>query len=293
MIMRGRVFVMCGAALIGFAANSILARSALGRDLIDPSTFTAVRLGSGALMLGVLVSARGGRIMADGSWRAGAALFCYAAAFSFSYVRIGAALGALVLFPTVKLALLAWGVWRGEHPAMVEWLGAGLGLAGLAALTLPGVGRADLVGVGLMLTAGLAWALYTVEGRRLVRATDATSGNFLRAVLLSAPLLVAGLLHGHATAGGLFLGVVSGSIASALAYVLWYSIVPHMSAVQLGLAQLSVPALAALGAVALLGEHLSIRLLVAAAVIFLGLGLSLARPGSESKPADAEPMPRL
>ena len=284
-MVRGRVFLICGAALAGFAANSLLARSALGRGLIDASSFTIVRLVSGALLLGVVVSARDGRPLANGSWRGGAALLSYAAAFSFSYVRIGAALGALVLFPTVKLALLAWGVACGEHPARIEWVGAVLGLTGLGVLTLPGVGPADLMGIGLMTMAGLAWAVYTLEGRRMARPMEATCGNFARAALLSAPLSIFSLLHGHATAGGVLLAVVSGSLASALAYVLWYSIVSHMSAVQLGLAQLSVPALAGIGAVLFLGEHLGGRLLAAAATIFIGIGLALARPGGRpSKP---------
>jgi len=277
--LRGRVALTCGAALVGFAANSLLARGALGLDLIDASTFTVLRLASGALLLGVVVYARGGRPMADGSWRGGAALLGYAAAFSFSYVRIGAALGALVLFPTVKLALLAWGAARGEHPARIEWLGAATALAGLVMLTLPGVGRADLPGIGLMASAGLAWAAYTVEGRRMTQPMGATAGNFLRASLLAAPLPVVGVLQGHATAGGVLLAVLSGSIASALGYVLWYSVVPQLSAVQLGLAQLAVPALAGLGAVVLLGEHLTGRFLAAAAAIFLGIWLALSRGG--------------
>ncbi len=171
MIPRGRVVVTCGAALVGFAANSLLARGALGLGLIDASTFTVVRLVSGALLLGIVVAARGGRPLADGSWRGGAALLCYAAAFSFSYVRIGAALGALVLFPTVKLALLAWGAGRGEHPSRIEWLGAATALTGLVVLTLPGVGRA---------VAGLHRPAHAVEHRLRAEAlgdVDALDAN--------------------------------------------------------------------------------------------------------------------
>jgi len=267
----------CAAALLGFAANSLLARRALGSDLVDAATFTTVRLASGALLLGGIIRARGGAPLSEGSWRGAAALLAYAAAFSFSYVRIGAALGALVLFPTVKLALLAWGAGRGEHPRRLEWLGAVTALTGLVLLTLPGVGTVDARGIGLMILAGLAWAVYTVEGRRMGRPAVATAGNFLRATLLAAPLFWVGLRHGHATAAGLLLAAVSGSIASAVGYALWYSVVPHLSAIHLGLAQVSVPALAGLGAVVLLGETLTGRFLAAAAVIFLGVGLAVPR----------------
>jgi hypothetical protein len=41
-------------ALIAFAANSLLARAALGGGAIDPGSYTAIRLVSGAVVLGVV-----------------------------------------------------------------------------------------------------------------------------------------------------------------------------------------------------------------------------------------------
>ena len=262
--------------MLGFAANSLLARQALGHGEADPTTYTLVRLASGAALLAVLLLV--GQRHWRGTWTGGAALAVYAAAFSFSYVRIGAALGALILFPTIKLALLGWGVSRGERPPALEWTGAGLALGGLALLTWPGQTHADAIGVVLMIAAGLAWAVYTASGTRAADPLEATASNFVRALVIASPLvLVVGPAALHTTLRGLVLAVASGAIASALAYLLWYSAVPRLSTMQMGLAQLTVPAIAAAGAVLLLGEPLTGRLVMAGLVILSGVGLALRR----------------
>jgi drug/metabolite transporter (DMT)-like permease len=260
--------------VVGFAANSLLARLAIGSAAIDPATYTTVRLASGAVLL---IALSRGPAWSSSSWVGGAALAVYAAAFSWSYVRIGAALGALVLFPTVKLALLAWGRARGERPTTRDAAGALLALAGLVLLTLPRASRAEPLGIGLMAAAGLAWAVYTVVGVRASGAVAATTSNFVRATIVIAPVALLAAANGHATSPGLGLAVVSGAVTSALAYVLWYATVPHLTATQMGLAQLSVPAIAMLGAVALLGEHLNATMAVAALLIFSGIALALVR----------------
>lgn len=278
--------LLCAVALTGFAANSLLARGALGAQAIDAASYTILRLASGAAMLVLLVALSGQPSMpaADmvsgwrrSPWMGAISLAAYAAAFSFSYLRIGAALGALVLFPTVKLALLGEGHIRGERPRTREWVGAGLGLAGLVVLTAPGLDRPDLLGVALMVLAGLAWAAYTVAGQRVVNPLVATRDNFFLASVAATPLLVPALLGGRVTGTGTALAVVSGAIASALSYAVWYRVVPRLSGMQLGLAQLSVPVLAGLGAAIVLGETITGRLLVAAALITTGVIVAVMR----------------
>ena len=265
--------------MIGFAGNSLLARLALGHDAIDAASYTLVRLVSGAVMLAVIAAVRRSSPLGGQSWAGGVALAAYAAAFSFSYLRIGAALGALVLFPTVKLALLGRGFARGERPLPVEWAGAALALSGLLVLTAPGVGRPDLPGIVLMVAAGLAWAVYTVAGQRSTRPMHATTGNFVLASALALPLLWPALGWGHASGTGWLLAAASGAVTSALAYALWYFVVPSLSAMQMGLAQLSVPVLAGSGAVLLLGGALTGRLLTGGALIVGGVILAIARRG--------------
>jgi drug/metabolite transporter (DMT)-like permease len=249
----------------------------LGAGQIDAFTYTLIRLSSGALLLHVISLLRGRKLKGHGSLAAGAALAVYATAFSFSYLRIGAALGALVLFPTVKLSLILWGARQGQRPAKIEWLGALIAMAGLVGLSLPGARRPDPLGIVLMAAAGIAWAVYTVAGRRMPQPFEATARNFLFAAAAASPLVLVTLSHGHATPRGALIAATSGALASGLIYWLWYTVVPALTAIQLGMAQMSVPALATLGAVILLGETLTARILTAAAAIFIGIGISLAR----------------
>ncbi|MGC3039621.1 EamA family transporter, partial [Pseudomonas aeruginosa] len=66
--------------------------------------FTALRLFSGALMLAVLLQLRRRPATpARGGWRGAAALFVYAAAYSYAYVQLDAGTGALLLFGAVQV----------------------------------------------------------------------------------------------------------------------------------------------------------------------------------------------
>ena len=272
---RIRLLLLCLLAMVGFAANSLLARAAIGAGTIDAAGYSLVRLAAGAAMLAVLASVSRVPIF-GGSWLGAIALAAYAVAFSFAYVRIGAALGALIIFPVVHLTLLVGGAMRGERHRRDEWVGASLALGGLIALTAPRAHSRDALGITLMITAGLAWAVYTWQGRGVTSALSATCGNFVRSVVVAAPLI---LVQPPAwpSSHGLFLAACSGAFTSALAYAIWYLVVPHLSSMQAGLVQLSVPALAAMGAVLVLGERLTMHLAVSAGVIFAGLLLAIVR----------------
>jgi drug/metabolite transporter (DMT)-like permease len=269
-------------ALVAFAANSILNRMALAGHSIDAASFTAIRLASGALMLAALVRARAGdlRPLCGRDWRGPLALFVYAAPFSFAYLRLGAAVGALVLFGSVQLTMIGWALARGERPTPRVWLGLALAAGGLAALMLPAATRPDPAGAVLMITAGAAWGVYSLAGKR---ASDPLAAN-ARAFLGAAPLGIL-LALGRAATGapaaiaarGAALAVVSGALTSALGYAIWYRALRGLSATQAAIVQLAVPVIAGLGAVALLGEHPSERLIVAAAAVLGGVALVLSR----------------
>ena len=84
------------------------------------------------------------------------------------------------------------------------------------------------------------------------------------------------------SAHGLVLACCSGALASGLGYSLWYAALPHLSATRAALVQLVVPVLAALGAVALLGERLTLRLALSGAFILGGIALAVLRPQRRS-----------
>ena len=145
---RARTAALTALALLAFAANSILTRLALGRHLIDAATFTEVRLGAGAAVLGglTLVRSKGWAPLRGRGWRGPLALFAYAAPFSLAYGRIGAAVGALILFGSVQLTMIGWGLAHGERPTPRTWMGLGLGATGLGWLMLPAASRPDALG---------------------------------------------------------------------------------------------------------------------------------------------------
>jgi drug/metabolite transporter (DMT)-like permease len=269
--------VLAAPALVGFTANSLLCRMALQPGLIDPVTFTAVRLVSGALALSLLAlpAAPPAAIPRAGRWRSAAALFAYALAFSEAYVEIGAGVGALLLFGSVQVTMLGWALRTGERPGPREWAGLALALSGLVALVLPGLTAPSPRGAVLMVAAGVAWAIYTLRGRRPSSPLVTTAGNFV----LSVPMtLAASLLSApaaHARPRGLALAAVSGAVASGLGYTLWYSALTELGATRAAIVQLTVPVLTAAAGVALLGETLTPRLVASGAAILCGVALAI------------------
>lgn len=274
------------AALVGFAANSILCRMALQPRLIDAASFTTVRLLTGAVVLVALDRAAGSRRRsgAGGSWLSAAALFAYAAAFSFAYVRIGAAVGALLLFGSVQATMLAWALRSGERLYAAQWLGLAMAIGGLAVLVSPGVARPDPAGAALMVGAGAAWGVYTLRGRGTARPLGATAENFARAVPFTLVLSLASAAPLHVTPAGALLAAASGAVASGVGYSLWYAALRGLTATQAATLQLCVPVLAAAGGVALLGEHVDARLVLSAPAILGGVALA-ARPRPSARPA--------
>jgi drug/metabolite transporter (DMT)-like permease len=266
------------AALVCFAANSLLTRGALGHALLDAPGFTIIRLSTGAAMLAILLRARKAPAVEKGTWTSALALAGYAVAFTIAYTRIGAGVGALLLFGAVQVTMIATGLARGERPLARDWAGLLLAAAGLGWLTLPGASAPDLMGAALMVIAGASWGAYSIIGRRSRDPLAATAGNFWRATILG--VLALGLLHDpHAlTWPGVLLAASSGAIASGIGYTFWYSALPHLTAWRAALVQLGVPVMTTLGAIALLNESFSPRLLVATVLVCGGVAITLVRP---------------
>ena len=265
-------------AMLAFAANSLLCRAALGEGLVDAATFTTVRVAAGAIVLAPLaVRRRGDAIRHRVDGRAVVALFAYMICFSVAYRSLAAGTGALILFGSVQLTMFAVALRRGETFASTAWLGLALALGGLVYLVSPGVRAPDAFGALLMAAAGVAWGAYSLLGRGAADPLRATAANFLWAVPLAAVANVLMLAEWHVTGSGLALAAASGAIASGLGYVVWYAALRGLSRTRAATVQLSVPVLAALGGVALLGETLTSRLATASVVTLGGVALVLAR----------------
>ncbi len=277
-----QLILLTALTMIAFAANSVLNRMALAGGDIGPAEFAAIRLAAGAAVLLALVLARGGRLPADGlrARAVGAgALALYMLGFSFAYVSLDAGLGALILFGGVQVTMFAGGLWGGERPSARRWVGAGVAFAGLVWLMWPGGGVApDPLGAALMAAAALGWGIYSLAGRGAAAPLAMTAANFLYALPVALLVLLLLPSAGPVTAWGAGLAVLSGAVTSGLGYALWYSVLPRLQASAAAVAQLTVPVIAMAGGVALLGEGVTLPLVMAAAVVLGGVALSLSRP---------------
>ncbi len=280
-----RTLLLTAAALVAFAANSLLCRLALQHASIDAASFSSLRLVSGALMLALLVRFRSDRgVRAPADWLAAAMLFAYVAFFSFAYLTLSAGTGALILFGAVQMTMFSAGLRAGEVFRPMAWLGLVLAAAGLVYLVSPGITAPAPIGASMMAVAGVSWGVYSLRGRGLADPLAATAGNFLRAAPLALALSALLLARTHAEPVGMALAIASGALTSGIGYVIWYAALQGLSAMRAATVQLSVPPIAAFGGVLLLSETITPRLATASAAILGGIALVLAsRPRSEQR----------
>ncbi|MFW8594512.1 DMT family transporter [Cribrihabitans neustonicus] len=275
-----RLFLLVSLTMCAFAANSILARVAIGGGYMDATGFGLLRLLSGAGMLLLLCWARAVplRLPLRGSVWGGAALTLYIAGFSIAYEALDAGLGALILFGVVQISMFLWGMLRGAPAGLAQILGALLALLGLAYVLWPAGSSAVAPGAALMMAAaGLGWGIYSLLGRGAHEPLAATSVNFVVASLMMLPVV---WLAGGGTVWSLWgggLAVISGAVTSGLGYALWYQVLPRLQPAVAATVQLSVPVIAILAGAALLGEAIGLRLIFGTAAVLGGISLVVLR----------------
>ena len=272
-----RIFGLTSLAMLAFAGNSLLCRLALKHTSIDPASFTTIRLVSGAVMLFLIVKLRRRPAVGRGNWLSGLALFVYAAGFSFAYVSLTAATGALLLFGAVQATMISHGLWAGERLRSLQLLGLLLALGGMVGLLLPGLAAPPLLGSILMLGAGVAWGFYSLRGKGAGDPTGVTAGNFMRAapmaLVLSLVLLGQPEVRASLDTAGFGYALASGALTSGIGYAIWYTALAALKATQAATVQLSVPVIAALGGIVFLDESLTLRLILSSIAILGGIAL--------------------
>ena len=280
-------FVLTLAALSAFAANSILGRLALGDDAIDAYSFTAVRLGSGALVLWLVNILQQRVRRPSNGWSGAFFLVLYAFPFSLAYVRLDTGTGALILFGAVQLTMIGHGFRSGQRPGRLEWLGLIGAMGGVAYLVSPGLTAPDPIGVALMIAAGAGWGAYSIVGKTAGDPGFVTAGNFQRAALIVVPATSLAWPWLSLSNRGVLLAAASGALASGLGYTVWYAALKYLPVTRAALVQLAVPVLAAGGGVAFVGETITLRLTLASAVILasIAVGIVSRQAGSGARVA--------
>lgn len=285
-------------ALVAFAFNSILCRLALRGEEADAAGFTFVRLLSGAIALavisylapkggnasvneradnadGTLVNTRVSAFRNRGSWASAFFLFAYAVCFSFAYLGLTAGTGALILFGSVQLTMIAVAIFRGERPSALEWLGLAVAIGGLVYLVFPGLQSPPLVSSLLMAAAGAAWGGYTLRGKVSSDPLGDTAGNFVRSIPMAVAVVLISLPNIQLSTRGIVLAIISGAVTSGVGYTIWYAALKYHTAIRAAVLQLPVPLLTAVLGIVLLAEVFTARLVIASVLILGGIALTI------------------
>lgn len=273
-----KIIAYTALALVAFAFNSILCRMALRTGEADAAGFTAVRLVSGAVALIVLSyffsESKG---LKRGNWFSAFFLFAYAICFSFAYIGLNAATGALILFSSVQFTMIAVAILRRERPSGLEWIGLLIALGGLIFLLLPGLSSPPPFQSALMAAAGMSWGFYTLRGKGSGDPLGDTTGNFIRAVPMIVIAVIPFVSDIKMSSRGITLAVISGAATSGVGYAVWYAALKHHTATRAAVLQLSVPVITAFAGVWLLSEAMTQRLLIASVFILGGIGLAILK----------------
>jgi drug/metabolite transporter (DMT)-like permease len=264
------------AAVLAFAGNSVLCRLALGGGSIDAATFTFVRFGAGAIMLTAMWRLlESGPAGLGGNWMSALVLFVYALPFSYAYLTLSAGTGALLMFGSVQVTMMTTALMSGERPTIGQWIGLAVAFGGLVYLVRPGLTAPPVLGSALMVLAGIFWGTYSLLGRASVRPLAHTAGNFIRVAPLLAVAWIADRRHWHATGAGLAVAALAGTMTTGLGYVVWYTALRRLTATRASIVQIAVPVLAAAGGVAIMGESMTLRLVLSAVMVLGGVGVTL------------------
>jgi len=281
-----RIIIITLLSLLAFAANSLITRMALEQTTIDEASFITLRVVSGAIFLWLFLRVKNNQtsspksinkknINQQGSWLAALSLFAYAVSFTYGYGLIAAGTGALLLFGTVQITMTIIGYRAGERLNLVQILGFVLAIIGLIILMLPGLEAPSLSGAILMCISGIAWSLYSHQGKGAANPSSATAGNFVKA----SPMAILLLLYNYATLSidtlGITYALLSGVVTSGMGYILWYSVLPQLKSTQAAIVQLSVPIIVTIFGALILNESISLRIIIASITIVVGTLLVL------------------
>ena len=263
--------------MFAFAANSILCRLALHEEQVDPADFTSIRLLCAAFILAFIITIKDRSVIANihqyGSQAGTLFLFVYVASFSYAYITLSTATGALILFAAVQFTMLFKGWLVGNKMGFQEYTGILLSLLGFIYFVFPELEKPSLMGCLLMILAGIAWGRYSLIGAKSTNPLYDTASNFIRLVPIAIIALIVMYFNFgiHISSKGLLYTFGSGALASGVGYTIWYQVVPKLKPSIAAVCQLSVPIWAALGGILLVNEPISLHLAVSASIILGGI----------------------
>lgn len=261
-------------ALFSLSSNPVLCRMAMITKEIDAVSFTFFRILSGAIFLLLIYfyKKKSFDLNLKSNYLAPFMLFLYAITFSFSYQNMQAGVGTLILFAVVQLTMIFMAFRHKESLTLRKIVGICLAFGGLFYLLYPKNGFSlSLFHTFLMVISGIAWAFYTLLGKKSTNAFYSTKDNFFKASLMALVFMAFYYNHLIFDSYTLFLAIISGVVTSALGYIIWYMVLPKMDIITTGVLQLLSPVLAIILGIIALNEKLSFELIVSTVVILFGI----------------------
>ena len=265
-------------SLLFLGLNSIFCKLALSNNYIDAFSFTFFRLFFGAITLLLIYFYKSKKIsiLPKSNWLSSFMLFLYAICFSYSFLDINAGFGTLLLFAVVQMVMLAFSLFHKEKINLQKIIGIFLALFGLIYLLYPKESfEVSLFHAFLMIIAGIAWAVYTILGKKSSDSLYNTMDNFIKSLVFVGIFYILYLPeNSFISQNGLLLAFISGSLTSAIGYVLWYEILPKLQYITAGVIQLFVPIISIIISIIFLNESLSTTLFLSTIIIFTGIILT-------------------
>ncbi|QKF66413.1 EamA/RhaT family transporter [Arcobacter venerupis] len=266
-------------SLLFLALNSILCKFALSSNFIDAYTFTMFRLFFGSITLILIFFYKRKKIYFSkkSNWLSSLMLFLYAICFSYSFLNIDAGVGTLLLFAVVQLVMIIFSLFHKEKINLQKIAGIVLAMFGLVYLLYPKESfELSLFHAFLMIIAGISWAVYTVLGKKSSDSLYNTMDNFTKSLIFVGIFYILFLPENtFITQKGLILAFISGSLTSAIGYLLWYEILPKMQFITAGIIQLFVPIISIIISIIFLNESLTSTLFLSTMMIFMGILLTI------------------
>ncbi|UTJ07257.1 DMT family transporter [Arcobacter roscoffensis] len=283
------LFVLITLSLIFLSLNSILCKIALVNEYIDAYSFTFFRVFFAFLTLLILITLRESKkesklkkISLKGNWLSSFMLFIYAIGFSYSYLNLEAGFGTLLLFTAVQLTMLITSLFYKEKININKFIGIILAFIGLSYLLYPSKDfDISYFHLTLMVISGIAWGIYSVIGKSSKDALFNTYDNFFKALIFTVIFFVFVLFNTlQISVNGILLSFLSGSITSAIGYVIWYKVLPNIKIVTASILQLLVPVIAIILSVVFLGEIFTMKLLIATLLVSVAVLISVIKKES-------------
>jgi len=274
-----KLFFITSISLLFLGLNSIFCKAVLVNNDMDAYSFTFFRLFFAAITLVVIYLFKTKKFLfsTKSNWISSFMLFLYAVCFSYSYLSIEAGFGTLLLFGVVQIVMMISSFFYKEKISIQKIVGLVISFFGLAYLLFPKESfEVSYFYSFLMIISGIAWAFYTILGKKSSDSLFNTMDNFIKAtlfVILFYFLFVFETLH--FTSYGLFFAFISGSITSALGYVLWYEVLPKIDILTAGIIQLFVPIISIIVSIIFLSEVLTINLVISTVLVSIGIIISL------------------